>query len=317
MWNSSSDMAHPALVNQETVSSEIMIENACLAVCVGAGKAGTTTLHALMERHPAVCVTRYKETNFFYRDDLSKKGYAWYLRKCYGETAGCRLLFEADPRYMLHPKCIDRIAEGFPDARIIVMLRNPVDRAYSQYIYRVGYGRHNETFEDMCAAEPRLVIRGEDALAEFGFLARSKYAGQIEHILRRFRREQIYFIVFERFVQDQAAEFRSLQDWLGIPVVDIGPVWENESGEPRSMFLAKLLYHPTHSGLRSVFRTLLPFRPLRNAITARLANLNLRRFQPTAKPLLDRAFRDRLMEEFADEIVRTEHLTGLDLSIWR
>jgi hypothetical protein len=288
-----------------------------LAICVGAGKAGTTTLHALMDRHPAVCVTRYKETNFFYRDDLFARGYVDYLRHYFKHEPGCRLLFEADPRYMLHPKCIDRIADGFPDARIIVMLRHPVERAYSQYVYRVAYGRHDQTFEEICAAEPELIKGGDEALAEHGFLARSRYAGQIEHIYRRFPREQVYFLLFERLVRDQAQEFDKLQRWLGLPPVHVGAAWENESGEARSLFVAKVLYHPAYARVRRTVRAILPIRPIRNAISSRIARLNLRRLRRSEKPTLDPAVRAKLMRELSGDIARTAELTGLDLSIWK
>jgi hypothetical protein len=288
-----------------------------LAICVGAAKAGTTTLHALMDRHPAVCVTRYKETNFFYRDDLLARGYGDYLRSYFKSTPGCELLFEADPRYMLHPKCIDRIAEGFPHARIIVMLRNPIERAYSQYVYRVAYGRHDQSFEEICGDEPELIKAGDDALGEFGFLARSRYAGQIEHIYARFPRGQVYFMLFERLIRDQAHEFEKLQRWLGLPVVDVGAAWENESGEARSLLVAKVLYHPGYAALRGAVRRILPFRTLRNAISARIARLNLRRLRRSEKPTLDPALRARLMHDLSGDIARTAELTGLDLSVWK
>jgi len=288
-----------------------------LALCVGAAKAGTTTLHALMARHPAVCVTRHKETNFFYDDRLFARGYDAYLNDCFVRNAGCRLKFEADPRYMLHGRCIDRIATGFPDARIIVMLRHPVERAYSHYVYRMTYGRHAQTFEEMCAEEERLIAGGDEALGEYGFLARSRYAAQIEHIYRRFPREQVYFLLFERLLRDQPGEFRRLQQWLGLPPADVGPVWENETGEPRSPLLARLLYHPRYRGVRKLARVAIPAQPLRNAVTGALARLNLRRPRPSQKPALDPQTRTRLMRELADDVARTEKLTGLDLSLWR
>lgn len=291
-----------------------------LVVCVGAGKAGTSTLYAHMARYPAVSVTKYKETQFFFDDKLWQKGAQWYMENCFARNAHAKILFEADPRYMLHEKCIDRLYEAFPSAKVIVMLRNPVELAFSLYLYRTSYGRHKESFEELCETEHLRIASGRESdIAEYGFLTRGRYSGQINHILKRFPRDQIYFMIFEKFIKSQEAELKKLFDWIGIDdSVSSGDVWENESGAPRFRWLAVLMYHPSYRQVRRLIRWLAPSVTLRSRISTLIGKLNTRRWHlQRSRPKLNAHTRAKLMADFEEDIRRTEALTGLDLSVWR
>lgn len=290
-----------------------------LIVCVGAGKAGTSTLYEYMARHPAVSVTKFKETQFFFEDSLWEKGGEWYTQKCFRHKAGEKVLFEADPRYMLHEKCIDRIHQAFPAAKIVVMLRNPIDLAFSLYVYRATYARHKESFEELCETEDLRISSGKESdLGEYGFLARGRYSGQIAHILKRFPRSQVHFIVFERFIKSQETELRKLFNWIGIdPPTSLDVVWENESGVPRLRWLAMLMYHPSYERIRRLMRWGVPHSVMRSRIAGFVGKINTMRYLNRSRPKLDSEVRMKLMADFKEEIRQTEMLTTLDLSVWR
>lgn len=296
----------------------MVVDSGNLAVCVGAGKAGTSTLYLLMKQHPEVSVTKYKETNFFFDDSLFSKGPCWYVGQCFPSVCGKKVLFEADPIYMLYGECIARIYRYFPTARIVVMLRNPVDLAFSLYTYRSYYGRHSESFIEMCQREEQRIASGmPNALAEYGLLTRGRYAGQIENIYQYFCREQVYFILFEDFIRRQGEEFLRLQHWLGLTPFRIEGVWDNETGQPRLKVLARLMYHPRYRFLRRALHPFIPNVTLRSRLVQILHRINLVRYANHEKPKLDPVTRAHLFLRFKEDIERTEELTGLDLSVWK
>jgi hypothetical protein len=286
-----------------------------LVLCPGAAKAGTTSLHALMAQHPAVTVTRSKETNFFAVPRLYERGCDYYWSLCYTHKPDSSVYFEADPAYMYARGCMARIRECAPDARIVVMLRNPVDRAYSQYLYRMTYSRYRESFAEMCARESSRIARSDADRHEYGCLDRSRYAPQIREILAHFPREQVYYVVFEKFIAQQTREFDELLSWLGLPQISAAPVRENATVAARSVGLARLLYHPAYGGLRGVIGAVLPH-GLRRRVHNAVAAANSRELMPDERTPLDRVLRRRLLAEFHSDILEVEELTGMDLRGW-
>ena len=292
-----------------------MSERKPFIVCPGSAKAGTTSLHALMAQHPAVAVTRSKESDFFVDPKLYGRGCAHYWDNFFEDKPGASFSFEADPIYMYAHGCMQRISACAPEARVVVMLRNPVDRAYSQYLYRQTYARYEESFEDMCALEDERIAKSDGDRLEYGCIDRSRYAPQIREILAHFPRERLYVIVFERFVADQSGEFNRLLTWLGLPPVEVKAVRENVGGSARSVGLARLLYHPGYRGIRGMVGGLLP-NGVRQRVFGAVAAANARESTPEERTPLDRALRRRLLDTFAGDIREVEALTGADLGLW-
>jgi hypothetical protein len=286
-----------------------------LVMCPGAAKAGTTSLYALMAQHPAVTVTRSKESDFFVDPRLYQRGYEYYWNSCYVQKPNSSVYFEADPIYMYARGCMARIRDCAPDARIVVMLRNPVDRAYSQYRYRMTYARYRESFAEMCDRESSRISRGDADRLEYGCLDRSRYAPQIREILTHFPSEHVYYIVFEKFIADQAAQFGKLLSWLGLPQMQVEPARENATAAARSVGLARLLYHPGYRGLRGAVGGLLP-QALRRRVYSAVAAANSRDLMPEERAPLDRSLRRQLLSELRSDIVEVEELTGMDMHHW-
>lgn len=201
---------------------------------IGAQKAGTTSLFVYLCAHPDVLAPVEKEVHFF--DQHWANGVPWYrghfptavelaARRRGGRTA---LTGEATPYYLFHPHAPERAARTVPDARLIVMLRNPVDRAYSQYHHRRRLGLEHLSFEDAMAAEPeRLAADTERLLAdpdhdavhhrEHSYLSRGRYAPQLEAWLERFPRDRLHVIRTEDFDRDPAAVYAEAIAFLGLP----------------------------------------------------------------------------------------------------
>jgi len=201
---------------------------------IGAQKAGTTSLASYLTAHPDVVASKWKEVHFF---DLNyAKGRDWYRahfpvgrkRKLRSRLPGSVLMSgDATPYYLLHPRVPERAAKLLPDARIIIMLRDPVDRAYSHYHHEVRLGIEPLTFEDAIAAEP-IRIAGEleklqsDSLYQsvnyqhFTYLERGIYAVQILRWLKWFRRDRILMLSAEQFFKDPKAEYERVLSFLGL-----------------------------------------------------------------------------------------------------
>jgi hypothetical protein len=116
---------------------------------VGAGRSGTTSISKYLEEHSQVCFSNIKEVHFFTFADLYKKGDK-YLFNFFRHFKNEKIIATADTYAMIDDDAINRVFQYNPKMKIIFILRNPVDRAYSNYIYSInnGYAPHNTSFND-------------------------------------------------------------------------------------------------------------------------------------------------------------------------
>ena len=285
-----------------------------LVICVGAQKAATTTLYALMKAHPEVCVTRQKETGFFFREEYYSKGFKWFLDHHFPQEQDKNILFEADPNYMFYPAAIDRIYACKPTAKIIVILRNPVLRAYSHYLMMFNAGFENLDFRHACMSEIDGFKNSSPRLEVQSYLSRSFYAEQIEHIINVFPKEQIMYVVFEHFVENQQKEYGKILEWLNLTKLK---VFIGAKEKPR------LNYSPIHKYyLNPSFlwvKKNVPIFYLRfiTLLVNKLLSFMYRKSKFRKASPVPKNFYCELLEIFEKDIQRVESLTGLDLSLWK
>jgi hypothetical protein len=213
-------------------------------IVIGAAKSGTTTLYGALSEHPFVrpCVADdayflgTKEIRFF--DWGFERGEDWYRShfpleeertEFEREHGRAFLTGEASPSYISHIWAPPRIRQVAPKVKVIAALRNPVDRAYSQYQMSRKEGVEElESFEDAVdreeerlrsevermAAEPRYVSWN---FGSWSYLARSRYAEQVERWLAHFPREQLLFIKAEDLFDDPQRVLDTVHEFLGLP----------------------------------------------------------------------------------------------------
>ena len=190
---------------------------------IGAQKAGTTALYAYLRWHPGITGPSWKEVSFF--DRHWWRGEAWY-RGQFPLRAGGRLVGEASPSYLFHPLAPERARSLVPGAKLIALVRNPVDRAYSQYQHEVALGREPLSFEDALAAEDeRLVGEVERLIADprafsrawwdHTYTARGRYAEQLERWPEAFPSEQLLVVRTEDLGERPAETYASILAFLG------------------------------------------------------------------------------------------------------
>jgi Sulfotransferase domain len=190
---------------------------------IGAQKAGTTALYAYLRWHPGITGPSWKEVSFF--DRHWWRGEAWY-RAQFPLRSGQRLVGEASPSYLFHPLAPERVRSLVPDAKLVALVRDPVDRAYSHYQHEVALGREPLSFEDALAAEEERT-RGEverlvahprafsHAWWDHTYAARGRYADQLESWLEVFPREQLLVVPSEDLGERPAETYAAVLAFLG------------------------------------------------------------------------------------------------------
>ncbi len=204
---------------------------------IGVQKGGTTSLYSYLMEHPSILPPRTKEVQFFVR--YYQKGSNWYrgqfptvIQKYYLKHVFQRdcITGESSTENLFYPHTARKVAQLLPRAKIIALLRNPVDRAYSQYRHNTRRGREPLSFEealDMEEArtrEERERVQGDPnyfnlAYQQRAYKARGIYADQLQPWLNAFPKEQILLIKSEDFFTDTATFYQEVLRFLGVPVM--------------------------------------------------------------------------------------------------
>lgn len=201
---------------------------------IGAQKAGTTSLYRHLSEHPHVSPSFEKEVRYF--NNHFDLGEAWYRAhfptRLYQSLLALRrrgpvLTGEGEPSYLAHPLAPGRVMDLVPGVQLIVMLRNPVDRAYSHYQHRATRGRESRTFDEVIAADKEALKDGWDGLplgdgkrlghSHYSYLPRGLYHPQLKSWLAVFPLERFHIIRAEDMFADTQAVYDETCDFLELP----------------------------------------------------------------------------------------------------
>lgn len=189
---------------------------------VGAQKCGTSSLFEWLCSHPAVARPSFKELQFFNDEREWSKGPAAYSRR-FARVPSGSLVGEATPEYMLYPESVERMARTVPDARLIAVVRDPIERAYSQYRMNRHLRWEGRSFDravrDELAAgdvEPSLRRMTTSGSPEYHYLARGDYLPQLERLCRHYARERLLVLLLDDLVADPGGSFAEVCRFLGI-----------------------------------------------------------------------------------------------------
>ena len=291
---------------------------------IGAGKAGTTSVHEYLKQHPEVFVSAIKETNFFVYDGQNplmlqqtpSSDFPVRTVEDYGalfrDAAGARAIGEASPKYLLDPRAAERIRHRLPGVRLIVMLRHPVERAYSSYSMYVRDRYERRSFTQAIADEDHGRHDGAVRFGQKHYLGSGYYARQLRVYFHLFDRSQIAIHLFEDLKADAAGLMRRLFDFLEVEgsFVPDTRLRHNSSGKPRNRLLRPLLHK---SPLTQAARRLLPGPLLRRAEAIQQA---WRDGSAQAAPSLPPEIRASLIARYRDDILELQDLIGRDLTRW-
>ena len=223
-------------------------------IIIGAKKAGTTSLYDFVVKHPTIAPASTKEVRYFSgrRYNLGK---LWYRsnfptdlsrRRFYKKTNQNLLSGEASPGYLFHPMVPSRMKEILPGVKLIVILRNPVDRAYSDYHHSLRINKETLSFEkaieleeERCAGERERMINDLDFLPinyiTYSYLARGFYAGQLENWFKCYDRKQFLILATEDLHENPQRTLDQVFDFLGVSPFQVGNLRNLNTGNYEEM----------------------------------------------------------------------------------
>jgi Sulfotransferase domain len=282
---------------------------------VGAPKCGTTSLYNYLQGHPDVFLAAVKEPQFFAGDRIVKRGMPFpeamdrYLA-LFEDAGGAKRVGEASTSYLESPEAVERIREFAPDARIVAMLRNPVDMLHSLHGMRVAQGVESKVdFADAMADErtrPGFGSVGDQSSVRYR--DRARYAEMLPRWFDAFGRERVHVIITEELAAEPQQAFARLLAFL-----ELSPGYQpasfrhyNTSLRPRSVLLSRIVGRLPHRAVpvSRLDRILIPCMRL-------LRRSNRRRLD---RPPVSPALREQLRAEFAPDVTRLEALLGRDLA---
>ena len=272
---------------------------------IGAARSGTTALHTTLAQHPDIFMSRVKEPYFFAFEGKpppapqgpSRPGVVWEPHKYFAlfkDVKGERAIGESSIIYLVSPIAVRRIRRNVPEAKIVALLRHPVERAYSHYCLMVSLGfERASSFEAALAEEPGRVAAGwwpASLYTTYGLYHRALSAW-----FELFPREQIRIYLYEEWRHSPEAMLRDLFGFLGV----------DPNFQPQ---------------LRTVNASLLPRSHILHRLARTSGSRQLQRFNNRHNlikpPPMRTDTRRRLLARFRDDIASLEQLIARDLSHW-
>lgn len=191
---------------------------------IGAMRCGTTSLHSYLRSHPDIYL-RFKEPHFF--DGRFERGLDWY-RSLFAEAADAKAVGESTPTYMYSDLALQRMHQVVPNARLVAMLRNPVERAYSHYWMNRAREKENRSFEEAVRDEIDVESETPTHYLEFGL-----YKRRLDHVHSIFGRDALHVELTEDMKRDPAETYERICRFL-----DVDPLFRPPNlGQPVNSFL--------------------------------------------------------------------------------
>jgi len=264
---------------------------------IGVPRAGTTWLYQLLASHPDVYMSPTKEIHFF--DWHYSKGEKWYRQFFKGAGREVNVIGEYTPHYLYYPGVPERIAAMPSINKLMVMLRNPVDRTFSHYIWQMQLDNYQGSFEDFLEDYPDRVEK-------------SHYSTNLRRFFEWFDRDQLLVLIHERAFRDIEGTIDQIAEFLEIGY----SAFPEEAGE-RRVNTAKVPRYPYVRQLASQTGHF-----LRNANLGWLADVGARvgikrlLDQPQPRPQMNEKTRAELFDYYTPEISELELLLGTSLDEW-
>ena len=276
---------------------------------VGAAKSGTTSLHNYLNQHPNIVMSRQKESDYFSNKEILEQGL--YYRKAkvhsletykrlFPSTENGKLYGESSVSYLFYPKVPARIKKYNPSSKIIIILRNPIKRAFSHYLMDFRLGLISESFES--------VFKKRSGLFFQQYFELGNYTQQVKRYFDCFKQKNVHIIWHDDFKKDIDLEMKKTYKFLGLdsfPNMDFRRA-HNTFSLPKNEIIRKIY---SVIWARRIFSFLLP-RKLINSIKFFL-------FNKSHKPkLTDQLYHD-IKSYYLQDICSLERLLSKNLDMWK
>lgn len=244
---------------------------------MGAQKSATTSLHHYLEIHPDIYLPDQKETKFFVKPEKYSQGVNYYLDNYFSEVKNEKIIGEIDPDYMYFEDGIINMNRmlDLKNTKMVFVLRNPVDRAFSHYLMSYRRGVEELSFEEAIAVEDMRISKNWLSNMHYSYVNRGRYIRQLERISEYVPKDNMLFILTEELKDDPQAVVKEICVFLDLPVVFDEAVLKNEyhkGAVPKNIVFLKHLLQ--ESIIKKVFRLLMPSKYIRERLLRRLIKLN-------------------------------------------
>ncbi|MBD3296279.1 MAG: hypothetical protein GF392_02810 [Candidatus Omnitrophica bacterium] len=268
-------------------------------IILGAAKAGTSSIHHYLDQHPDVFVPSPKELKFFTRPgEPDRDEYARYFAP---NTDGKKVM-EVSSDYLYSGESTPRkIKKIVPDVGLIAILRDPVERGFSDFCMDVDHGKQQKDY--------RKALRGR---SRFRYRNQGLYHKQLSRYIEVFDRERIGIFFFEDLKRDTAGFMRKLYRYIGVTEDVTARGHFNKGSFSKSEHVQALLNRP--NPVRRAIKSILS--PFLNADKRQRLRSRLLALNRSPKPRIDPELRSELVEFYRDDILKLQELTGRDLSAW-
>jgi hypothetical protein len=284
---------------------------------VGTAKAGTTWFYECLSEHPDVCVSKVKEIDFFndlqmfWRKDLFGtsnygKGLSWY-ESHFKHCAPHKKIGEVSPIYFFDPEAPKRIHEHFPHAKLIIALRNPVDRLLSHYLYtkEKRFYPVPATFEEIVTSEPAFIDQGN-------------YFKYLERYLALFPRENILVVLMEDIRNKPEETIKKIYSHIGVDPTFIPASLKKEINARDTKYIHRVLSPTVRRFESNSFgRALLSIGRGLHLNTLSKNILGLLYKEKQKKITINPKVRARLFAMYHKDIHKLAEFLGRDLSHWK
>lgn len=288
---------------------------------IGAAKSGTTSLFQYLRQNPDIFMSPIKEPHFFSFDGedsvfggpIDAKSHnaitsIQAYQSLFHDVTNERAIGEASTSYLYNSEAPMRIRHYLPNVKLVAILRNPVDRAYSNFLYMTRRQLEPLTDFEHALREEETRIR-DHWPPTWHYKRRGFYCAQLHRYFSFFERGQIQIWLYEDLCENPLGLIQGIFQFLGVDdsiSPDVSARY-NPSGLPRSPLIRKMLR--SAKPVKALVKPLLPS-GLREHISRSLRNLYV------ATPPLSKALRSQLVEEYRDDIVGLQELIKRDLSGW-
>ena len=280
--------------------------------CIGCPKSGTTTLFKILCQHSQIHTPKFKEP-FFFNNSNYQNSIDWYAKTYYDDIKNEKWVLDFTPSYLYSDEALFRINEYSKgkDLKFIVMLRNPVERAYSHYLHTLRDGLEDLDFNDAIQAESERLLNYENNLLsqlKYSYVYQSLYHKHLSKYFESFGRNNFFVINYDSQLLDKS-EFKlmisDLQNFLEIKIENLNiEIKENSASESRFKFLQTLVNsNGLHKRLaRLLFRSKLN----RQILVNKLRKLNEKKM---VKKDLEAEFKKNLYDKyFHTDVLKLESL---------
>ena len=280
--------------------------------CIGSPKSGTTTLFKILCQHSQIHTPKFKEP-FFFNNSNYQNSIDWYAKTYYDDIKNEKWVLDFTPSYLYSDEALFRINEYSKgkDLKFIVMLRNPVERAYSHYLHTLRDGLEDLDFNDAIQAESERLLNYENNLLsqlKYSYIYQSLYHKHLSKYFESFGRNNFFVINYDSQLLDKS-EFKlmisDLQNFLEIKIENLNiDIKENSASESRFKILQTLV---NSNGLhKRLARLLFKSKLNRQIIVNKLRKLNEKKM---VKKDVEAEFKKNLYDKyFHTDVLKLESL---------